>query len=110
MYSMQVRYTHPKSTSSLRERVRREHYAGPQTLWIDLLNPELEDLLTRNPNQLLAEIEGFRGDLKWVVIDEVQRCPKLLNLVHQQIEKRNLKFALTGSSARRLKQSSGSEN
>lgn len=82
----------------------KDHYAGPQTLWIDLLNPELEDLLTRSPNQLLAEIEGFRGDLKWVVIDEVQKCPKLLNLVHQQIEERNLKFALTGSSARRLKQ------
>ena len=82
----------------------KAHYSSKHTLWIDLLDPELEDRFTRSPNQLLAEIEAFKPRPEWVVIDEVQKCPKLLNIVHQQIESKGLKFALTGSSARRLKQ------
>jgi predicted AAA+ superfamily ATPase len=39
----------------------------------------------------------------WVCIDEVQKIPELLNIVHSLIEKNKLKFALTGSSARKLK-------
>jgi predicted AAA+ superfamily ATPase len=39
----------------------------------------------------------------WVVIDEVQRHPALLNEVHRLIESRRLRFALTGSSARKLR-------
>jgi predicted AAA+ superfamily ATPase len=37
------------------------------------------------------------------VIDEIQKAPKLLDLVHQQIESSRFKFALTGSSARKLR-------
>jgi predicted AAA+ superfamily ATPase len=40
---------------------------------------------------------------EWVIIDEVQKIPKLLDIVHLEIERRNTKFALTGSSARKLK-------
>ena len=40
----------------------------------------------------------------WVIVDEVQRLPGLLNEVHRFIEERRLKFALLGSSARKLKQ------
>jgi hypothetical protein len=41
---------------------------------------------------------------KWVlVIDEIQKVPKLLDVVHYEIEKRKIIFALTGSSARKLK-------
>jgi predicted AAA+ superfamily ATPase len=39
----------------------------------------------------------------WVIIDEVQKLPILLDLVHQQIESSRFQFALTGSSARKLK-------
>ncbi|HEX5101503.1 MAG TPA: ATP-binding protein [Polyangiaceae bacterium] len=46
---------------------------------------------------------GSARDGSWVVVDEVQRLPSLLNEVHRQIETRRLKFALTGSSARKLK-------
>jgi predicted AAA+ superfamily ATPase len=41
----------------------------------------------------------------WVVIDEVQKVPALLDEVHRLIEKRELKFVLCGSSARKLKRS-----
>lgn len=42
----------------------------------------------------------------WVVIDEVQKLPRLLDLVHSLIEERQIKFVLTGSSARKLKRGS----
>jgi predicted AAA+ superfamily ATPase len=38
-----------------------------------------------------------------VVVDEIQRVPVLLNYVHLLIEERGVRFALTGSSARKLK-------
>jgi predicted AAA+ superfamily ATPase len=59
--------------------------------------------------QLLTEPELFAGMLRtvredgWVVVDEVQRIPGLLNEVHRFIEERRLRFALLGSSARKLK-------
>lgn len=40
---------------------------------------------------------------KWIVIDEVQKIPRLLDVVHRGIEEFRIKFALTGSSARKLK-------
>src|SRR5690606_17584144 len=42
----------------------------------------------------------------WCIIDEVQKVPALLDIVHSQIEKKKIKFALTGSSARKLKRNS----
>ncbi len=41
--------------------------------------------------------------IEWVVIDEVQKLPRMLDTVHRLIENAALKFALTGSSARKLK-------
>jgi predicted AAA+ superfamily ATPase len=69
---------------------------------IDLLD---EGLYQR----LLAEPELFAGILRtvdegqWVVVDEVQRIPSLLNEVHRFIEEYRMRFALLGSSARKLK-------
>ncbi|TWW09175.1 ATPase [Planctomyces bekefii] len=71
--------------------------------WINLLEPAEEDLFLRKPDELSARLENVRAGT-WVVIDEVQKAPKLLNIVHHLIETKKLKFALTGSSARRLKQ------
>lgn len=72
-------------------------------LWIDLLDPEEEEIFLLKPNTLKERLDGLSRLPKWVIIDEVQKSPKLLNLVHQEIEARGLKFALTGSSARKLK-------
>ena len=78
------------------------------TLFIDLLNPEEENTLLKKPNVLVERIQAYGQNLNRVVIDEVQKLPKLLDLVHQQIEaskrkKQALQFILTGSSARKLK-------
>jgi uncharacterized protein len=70
----------------------------------DLLVPELEDKFQINPSLFLYEVLALKGKVDWVVVDEVQKCPQLLNLVHKLIVEENIRFALTGSSARRLKQ------
>jgi predicted AAA+ superfamily ATPase len=57
----------------------------------------------------LADVARFAGELRarpnhsWVFVDEIQRLPNLLNEVHRFIEEKQLKFILSGSSARKLK-------
>jgi len=72
------------------------------SLYLDLLESELYYLLLASPQRLETLIpSGYEG---WVVIDEIQRIPELLNEVHRLIEKRGLLFVLTGSSTRKLRQ------
>jgi predicted AAA+ superfamily ATPase len=73
-------------------------------LWIDLLKPEEEELYSRSPGKLREVIEGEKASV--VVIDEVQKVPKLLDIAHELIEARGVRFILTGSSARKLKRES----
>ena len=76
-----------------------------QNLYINLLDAVEEDLLSRNPNQLIALVEALSASIRYVIIDEIQKIPKLLDIVHLLIEsKKSTKiFILTGSSARKLK-------
>ncbi len=74
--------------------------------WIDLLDKNEEDRYARNPSLLYREVQAKSGTINWVVIDEVQKVPPLLDTVHRIIETHEFKapqFALTGSSARKLK-------
>ena len=73
------------------------------SLKIDLLDPELHSKLEVNPALLKAMVESRDKSSEWVVIDEVQKVPALLDLVHLLIERDKIKFALTGSSARKLR-------
>lgn len=73
-------------------------------LYYDLLLPKEEDRLLRDPSLLEQEIENDKP--AWVIIDEIQKVPKLLNVIHSLIEKRKCKFIMTGSSARKLRLSS----
>ncbi len=75
--------------------------AFPKAIYLDLLEAELFNNLLVNPQRLENLIpEGFKD---WIIIDEVQRVPELLNEVHRLIEKYRYKFVLTGSSARKIK-------
>jgi predicted AAA+ superfamily ATPase len=68
----------------------------------DLLDFSLFLELSRDPHRLEAMI----GDLAaggWVVLDEIQKIPALLDEVHRLMESRRWRFALCGSSARKLK-------
>lgn len=78
----------------------REAY--PDALWIDLLAPEVHRLYAARPERLREVVAG--GPERVVVIDEVQKAPELLDVVHDLIERRTgARFVLTGSSARKLK-------
>jgi predicted AAA+ superfamily ATPase len=74
-----------------------------------LANPVIIDLLDSSTyTRLLADPSSLRSHIPLrhkgpVVIDEVQRIPDLLNEVHRLIEQERLWFALTGSSARKLR-------
>ena len=69
---------------------------------IDLLDSGLYYSLLASPQRLGDLIPPDFSD--WIVIDEIQRIPDLLNEVHRLIENRKCKFVLTGSSARKLRQ------
>jgi predicted AAA+ superfamily ATPase len=76
--------------------------ALPKAELIDLLDSEVQLQLSASPKRLEAMLgEKKAGD--WVIIDEVQKVPALLDEIHRLIESRKLRFALTGSSARKLK-------
>lgn len=80
-----------------------EKFQHTNTLWIDLLSAQTELQFADNPDRLSELIAKQRPE--WVVIDEVQKLPKILDVVHKEIENtdHDVKFALTGSSARKLK-------
>jgi predicted AAA+ superfamily ATPase len=76
-----------------------------EALWLDLLNPELHRQLAAHPERLKERLDAPMCP-KTVVIDEVQKVPELLTVVHQYIErKEGFRFILTGSSSRKLKRS-----
>lgn len=81
----------------------REFLKDNPCLYIDLLDPERQQTLSLRPKALEEEIQSLDPHTRWVVIDEVQKIPALLDVVHRQIESRDIYFALTGSSARKLK-------
>lgn len=70
-------------------------------LYLDLLDFSLFSSLSADPSRLENLIP--KNYANWVVIDEVQRVPELLNEVHRLIESKKLRFLLTGSSARALR-------
>jgi predicted AAA+ superfamily ATPase len=73
----------------------------PKAVYLDLLEAELFNDLLANPQRLENFIPKNFHD--WIIIDEVQKVPELLNEIHRLIEKYKYKFILTGSSARKLK-------
>lgn len=71
-------------------------------LTVNLLTHQTFLQLQNNPSLLADQIAPLRKN-SWVFIDEIQKIPALLDEVHQSIEEKNLRFILTGSSARKLK-------
>ena len=73
----------------------------PQGIYIDLLRSSVFNRLLADPERLNELLPPNFSD--WVIIDEVQKVPDLLDEVHRQIETYGRKFILTGSSARKLR-------
>lgn len=81
-------------------------FEGEKHLWIDLLKDQDEEKFGRDPDALSQHLKI--ANYQFVIIDEIQKFPKLLDIVHHEIEN-NPKapyFILTGSSARKLKRNS----
>jgi predicted AAA+ superfamily ATPase len=79
----------------------KSHY--PDALWIDLLELDQLRIFSAAPERLKETISAY-PDRKVIVIDEVQKVPEILSVVHSIIEeKKGLQFILTGSSARKLR-------
>lgn len=74
----------------------------PHAKRFDLLDSRLFLELTGRPDRLESMVGNARRG-SWVCIDEVQRVPVLLNEAHRLIESRGWHFALSGSSARKLR-------
>ena len=75
----------------------------PDALYLDLLEPALHRNLSARPERLRELLAGSPGKTT-VVIDEIQRIPELLTVIHAIMEEPSPpRFVLTGSSARKLR-------
>ena len=76
----------------------------PEALVVNLLEPDIAREMSARPERLRELVLGNQDRLD-VVVDEIQRVPELLHVVHSLIESgTSRRFALTGSSARKLRQ------
>lgn len=78
-------------------------FTTENSLLINLLLPETENRFALNPSELTAIVKALPEKITHIIIDEVQKVPQLLNVVHFLIENTAKHFVLTGSSARKLK-------
>lgn len=76
----------------------------PDAVWLDLLKTDEQIRYVSRPALLREELEAIPSG-RLVVIDEVQKAPGLLDEVHWLIENRGRVFALSGSSARKVRRS-----
>lgn len=74
-----------------------------KALYINLLIAKEEQRFARNPDELAAIVKALPTNIEHIIVDEVQKLPKLLDVVHDLVETTPKKFVLTGSSARKLK-------
>lgn len=74
----------------------------PDAVFFDLLDASLYFELSQRPGNLEAMAGNLPAD-SWVVIDEIQKIPELLDEIHRLMETRGWRFALCGSSARKLR-------
>ena len=80
----------------------KERFKG--AIYYDLLNPDIRKGFKRNPNALKEALwDKAVGTL--VIIDEIQKVPELLDIVHTLMVEKGLWFILSGSSSRKLKRS-----
>jgi predicted AAA+ superfamily ATPase len=73
------------------------------TMYIDFLDPETFRTFSAFPETLIKTINAGNPDL--VIIDEVQKVPQILEVVHKVMGEKKIRFILTGSGARKLKRS-----
>lgn len=74
----------------------------PDAVFLDLRAGPISRALAAEPERLHETLDAA-SVARWVVIDEVQRVPAILDAVHQRMDREpDRRFLLTGSSARSL--------
>jgi len=63
----------------------KDHYTN--AVWIDLLFPHEVSFYGAKPERLISTAEGA-GDNATIIIDEIQKIPELLSVVHHLIEQK----------------------
>lgn len=92
----------PRQTgkTTMLDRIRRD-------LYLSLVRPDVRQRYERDPGLLIGEVEALKAGrhkaLPVVFIDEVQKVPRLLDVIQDLVDRRQASFILTGSSARKLK-------
>ncbi len=80
----------------------KERFKG--AIYYDLLKPDVRRSFKLNPNALWEALQNKPAGTV-VVIDEIQKVPDLLDVVHSLMVEKGLFFILSGSSSRKLKRS-----
>ena len=73
--------------------------------YLNLIHPELRQRYEAAPGSLIAEIISLNKSLNYkptIIIDEIQKVPKLADSIQLLIDEQIANFILTGSSARKL--------
>lgn len=81
-----------------------ELYDPQKTLFINLLKAKEFARFQKDPDELSNIVKSLPDTTTNVVIDEIQKIPQLLDVVHSLIAETNKRFIMTGSSARKLRQ------
>src|SRR3990167_778182 len=82
----------------------RTHF--PESLHLDLLRNDVYFALYSSPAIFREQVLARDPKVTWIIVDEIQRLPLLLNDVHLLLESHHYRFALSGSSVRKLKRGS----
>lgn len=83
------------------------HQLFPKALYFDLLDPRLYEEMTLNPSLLKERVLSDTKRVGPVIIDEIQKVPRLLDVVQHLMTKDKIQFVLSGSSARKLVRGAG---
>lgn len=77
----------------------------PRSFIYDFLKTDLFLELSKNPSLLREQLLAQKKDVLEhpIILDEVQKVPRVLDEVHWLIENTDMRFILCGSSARKLK-------
>ena len=68
----------------------------------DLLDPQVEIAFRTRPHEFWEAISFLKPNMV-VMVDEIQKIPKLLDYVQMGIDRKKIRFFLSGSSARKLR-------
>lgn len=81
-----------------------EHYYDVYgAYYFDLLDQSLEQQLQIRPHAFYEMVKALPAEKPYVIIDEIQKIPALLNVVQRLMKDKDRYFIMSGSSARKLK-------